>query len=142
MKKILVLLMCFACVFNVSADVNRWYLKDTVRYDNMQIKNVFLAPYLLSPRVCAYFSAENTLNKADDIVACAMSDNGYYRKNGNGTGAYDQIFELVKHFYATGEIVSVYVHKNYIPDMDSSISKNELVGIGTCNEWCFGENIN
>ncbi|MFJ7171659.1 subtilase family AB5 toxin binding subunit [Citrobacter freundii] len=125
-------------VFSINANANSWYLKDAEQYENMRISNVFFAPYEHSPRICAYFSAVDG-DKSRDITACAVADNGYYVKNRNGTGAYNQMYDMVKYFYTTGESISVYVRKNEFGSFDSSISKHELVGIGTCNGWCFGE---
>ncbi|HHR5901452.1 TPA: subtilase family AB5 toxin binding subunit [Providencia alcalifaciens] len=133
-----ILLMAFS--MNAYANTNDWYLKDTERYENMRITNVFFAPYERSPRICVSLAAVDG-NNEKDTTACAVADNGYYIKNGQGTGAFSELYDMVKYFYTTGETISVYLRKNEFSAFDSSVSKNELVGMGTCNDWCFGEDV-
>ncbi|EHI8475828.1 pertussis toxin [Salmonella enterica] len=123
---------------NVYASVNRWYLKDTVKYENVKVTNVFYAPYLHSPRICAFFTASQG---GSNVAGCAVADNDYYQKNTAQTSPFMEIFDTVKYFYTTGEKISVYIKLNAFPEFDTTVSKHEIVAIGTCNGWCFGETI-
>ncbi|EBH6158707.1 pertussis toxin [Salmonella enterica] len=129
-------LVMLAGASNVYATVNSWYLKDTTKYENVRITNVFYAPYLHSPRICAYFTASSD---GSNVTGCAVADNGYYQKNAVQTSPFMEIFDTVKYFYTTGEKISVYIRINAFSHFDSSVSQNEIVAIGTCNQWCFGE---
>ncbi|ECG1194496.1 pertussis toxin [Salmonella bongori] len=124
--------------YDSNAAVNSWYLKDTVKYEHMRITNIFYAPYLHSPRICAFFTAQPG---KQNVTGCAVADNSYYAKNNAGTSPFDEIFSTLRYFYATGEDISVYIRSNAFSDFDTSISRNEIVAIGTCNGWCFGETI-
>lgn len=143
MKGILCFMLVFisSFVYAGSNGVTEWYLKDTVRYQNVKVSNIFYAPYEHSPRICAYFVPQSG-NSTEELIACATSDNGYFVKNNEGSRAFDQLASMLRYFYYTGENVNVFVMKNKFPDFDSTLSHHELVGIGSCNDGrCLGESI-
>ncbi|MGL4756045.1 MAG: subtilase family AB5 toxin binding subunit [Aeromonadaceae bacterium] len=141
MKKAMskVVLFCFSLLWAHSSLVaaNSWYLTDSTVYKNYTIKNIFYAPHGINPRICAYFAP---VSSGEPISACSVADLGAYSKQTEAAApVYPSIFNMVKLFYVTGESVNIYVRKNMFSEMDTSLSKHELVGIGSCNGWCFGE---
>lgn len=145
--KLLKLFCISAVIISVNAfsaesgnkNANNKFLVDTVKYENVRVKNIFFAPYKNSSYICAYFDSVKAGGK--DASGCAMIDNGSFQVNANNHNSYPSMYSALLNFYDTDDVISVYLKKDVFKDYDTSISDNEIVAVGSCNDWCFGETI-
>ena len=109
---------------------------------NVQINNLTLGVYNSGGKESRFFCIGIKRDNAQLPVhsICKVDVYGHHKQG------FDNMLEMAKYYYATGEELRVYYKENVWSDTDfkSAFSSNELISISTCSshDYCMGPRTN
>ncbi|HDX6815656.1 TPA: subtilase cytotoxin subunit B-like protein [Escherichia coli] len=109
---------------------------------NVQINNLTFGVYNSGGKESRFFCIGIKRDNAQLPVhsICKVDVYGHHKQG------FDNMLEMAKYYYATGEELRVYYKENVWSDTDfkSAFSSNELISISTCSshDYCMGPRTN